>query len=541
MQTKFIFITGGVMSGLGKGITTSSIGRLLISKGFKVSAMKIDPYINIDAGTMRPTEHGEVFVTQDGGEVDQDLGNYERFLHKNLSKEHNLTTGKVYKTIIEKERRGDFLGKTVQIIPHLTDEIQKKIIERGKNEEILLIEIGGTVGDYENIPFLEAARQMRLKLGKDKVIFIHISFIPVPNFLGEAKTKPTQHSVKALQEVGIQPDFIVCRSKKPVDSVRKKKLALFCNIKEKRVISNPDLEIIYELPLVLEEQGFGDMLLKLMNLKPREDKLDYWRKVVEKMKNKGKEVRIGIIGKYLNTGDWQLSDSYVSVREAVKHACAELGVQDNIEWINSEMFEKDKNLMRILDYLDCVIIPGGFGKTGAEGKIKAIQYCREKNKPFLGICYGLQLAVVEYARNVCGLKNANSTEINPRTHYNVIDILSEQKQIIEKGGTMRLGTYPAVLKKGTLVRELYEKFGRMKEGIAQERHRHRYEVNPKYHELLQEKGLVISGVSPNGRLVEFIEIPGHNFFVATQAHPEFTSWPGKPNPLFYGLIKAGIR
>ncbi len=530
-----VFVTGGVMSGLGKGITTSSIARLLACKGFEVSAMKIDPYINVDAGTMRPTEHGEVFVTADGGEIDQDLGNYERFLHKTLSKDHNLTTGKVYKKVIEKERKGDYLGKTVQIIPHLTDEIKKAIMKNAEGNDILLVEIGGTVGDYENVPFLEAARQLKLELGQ-RVVFVHVSFVPVPGFLGEPKTKPTQHSVKFLQQMGIQPDFLVCRSVREVDSVRRQKLALFCNVKPECVINNPDVENIYELPLVFESQGFGDAILDKLGLKPRGNQLYLWQRIVDEFRNASKEIVVGIVGKYVATGEFELKDSYISVNEAVKHACAKLGAKPVIKWINS----LSENITKDLEEVDCVIVPGGFGSSGVKGKLEAIKYCRENKKPFLGLCFGMQLAVVEFARNVCGL-DADSSEINPHAEHKVVDILPEQRGINEKGGTMRLGEFPAVLVKGSLVWKLYEEAGRIADGVVFERHRHRYEVNPEYHDLLESKGMLVSGKSPDGRLAEFIEVKGHPFFVATQAHPEFTSWPGKPNPLFFGLVKAGLE
>ena len=543
MPQKFIFITGGVMSGLGKGITTSSIGRLLISKGYSVTAMKIDPYINIDAGTMRPTEHGEVFVTKDGGEIDQDLGNYERFLNTELTKESNLTTGKVYQRVIEKERKGDYLGKTVQPIPHITNEIKQVIRKNAGNKDILLIEIGGTVGDYENVLFLEAARQMRLDLGKENVLYVHVTFLPKPPSLGEAKTKPTQHSVKELNRMGIQPDFLVCRTTSGgLDEVRKEKLSLFCNLSKEDIIENPDVETIYEVPLLFDKQNLGEKILKKLNLKPKGNALYPWREIVEKMKNAQKKVRIGIVGKYLKTGEGQLIDSYISVNEAIKHAAGALNAKPEIAWISAAEIEENDEKLKELDELDAVIVPGGFGKTGIEGKIKAIKHCRENNIPYLGLCLGLQLAVIEFARNKCGLKEANSTEFNEKTAYPVIDFLPEQKSILKKGGTMRLGEYTAVLKQGTKVYELYSKLGRLEEGgKVKERHRHRYEVNPEYHEILKENELIISGTSPDKKLVEFIEIPSHKFFVATQAHPEFTSKPGKPSPLFYGLIKAAIK
>jgi CTP synthase len=535
-MTNYIFITGGVISGLGKGITTASIGKVLQSKGYRVTAIKIDPYINIDAGTLRPTEHGEVWVTEDGGEIDQDLGHYERFLDTDISKEHNITTGQIYYAVIEKERRGEYLGKTVQPIPHITDEVKRRIrlVAKKTKADFVLVEVGGVVGDYENVLFLEAARQMKLE--GEKIVFIHVTYLPVIKTLGEMKSKPTQHSVKELRALGIQPDFLICRSEEPVDEVRKDKLALFCSVKKEDIISNPNLENVYELPLIFEKQKLGDKILKKLGLKPRASKIDEWKEFVKKMNNAKKVVRIGIVGKYFDIGLYRLPDSYISVIEAVKHASANNNVKPKIEWIDSKEFEKDERKLSILDSLNGIIVPGGFGKTGIEGKILAIKYAREKNIPFLGLCLGLQLAVVEFARNVCGLKNANSTEFDPKTPYPVIDILPEQKKIIKEsryGATMRLGAYPAILKKGSLVWKLYGK----KERIS-ERHRHRYEVNPKFHKILQENGLVFSGISPDKRLIEFIELPNHKYFVATQAHPEFKSRPLKPAPLFDGLIKA---
>ena len=543
MPQKFIFVTGGVMSGLGKGITTSSIGRLLISKGYTVTAMKIDPYINIDAGTMRPTEHGEVFVTKDGGEIDQDLGNYERFLNVELTKESNLTTGKVYKKVIEKERNGDYLGKTVQPIPHITNEIKQTIRKNAGNKDILLIEIGGTVGDYENVLFLEAARQMKLEQGTENIAYVHVTLLPKPPSLGEAKTKPTQHSVKMLNQMGIQPDFLVCRTTNGgLDEPRKEKLSLFCNLPKKNIIDNPDVKTIYEVPLLFDKQNFGEKILEKLNLKPKGNALYPWQVLVEKMKNAKKEVKIGMVGKYLKTGEGQLIDSYISVNEAIKHAAGELNAKAKITWISAKEIEDNPEKIKELKELDAVIVPGGFGKTGIEGKIKAIQYCRENNIPYLGLCLGLQLAVIEYARNKCELKEANSTEFNEKTPYPVIDFLPEQKKILKKGGTMRLGEYTAVLKENTKAHELYSLLNRIEEkNQVKERHRHRYEVNPKYQETLAKNGLIISGTSPDGKLVEFIELPDHKFFMATQAHPEFTSKPGKPNPLFYGLIRAALK
>jgi len=538
MLTHYIFVTGGVLSGLGKGITTASIGKVLQSRGFNVTAIKIDPYINMDAGTLRPTEHGEVWVTDDGGEIDQDLGHYERFLDTNISKEHNITTGQVYQAVIEKERNGEYLGKTVEVIPHIPDEVNKRIknVAKKTSADFVLIEIGGTVGDYQNVLFLEAAREMKLK-GED-VLFIHVGYLPVLSYLGEMKTKPMQHSVKEIRTIGIQPDFIICRSEYPVDEVRKDKIALFCNVKKDDIISNPNLENVYELPLIFEEQKLGEKILKKLNIKTKLSDLKPWEKFIEKSKSVKKVVKIGIVGKYFDIGKYKLPDSYVSVIEAVKHAAWHNDVKPEIEWIDSKIFESDPKKISILKEKDGIIVPGGFGTTGVEGKIAAIKYVRENKIPYLGLCYGMQLAVVEFARNVCRLEKANTTENDSKTPYPVIDFIPEQVKIIREsryGATMRLGAYPAVLKKGSLIRKLYGN------DEVSERHRHRYEVNPKYVDALEKNGLVFSGRSPDGVLMEFMELPKHPFFVGTQGHPEFKSRPMKPSPMFDGLIKACIK
>lgn len=538
---KLIFVMGGVMSGLGKGITTASLGRLLISKGFDVTCIKIDPYLNADAGTMRPTEHGEIFVTEDGGEIDQDLGNYERFLHKTLSKKNNITTGQIYSTVLEKERCGEYLGKTVQIIPHIVEEVKRRILDLAKGHEITLVEVGGTVGDYEIPIYLEAARQLRLKLGAESVLFFFLTYLPTLETLGEPKTKPTQHSARMLMEAGIIPDFIVCRSCEKVDDVRKEKIGLFCNVEKDCVISNPDIGCIYEVPLIFNTQNVGEKMLHKLKLEDRGNLLYAWTRIVEKFKCGGKQLKIGLVGKYVHSGAFTLADSYASVNEAIKHACAELGARPAIQWIDSGLFEKDPQSLKILEDYAGIVVPGGFGTSGAEGKIDAIKYCREKDIPFLGLCLGLQLSVVETARNVCGLAGAHTTEINSETKHPVVDLLPEQKSITAKGATMRLGAYPAVLAEKTKALALYEKFSRVQnENTVTERHRHRYEVNPEYHAQLK-KEICFSGMSPDGRLVEFIELEKHPFFLATQAHPEFTSWPGVPNPLFYGFIEAAME
>ncbi len=532
MQPKYVIITGGVISGLGKGICTASIGKILQSYGFSVTAIKIDPYLNLDAGTMRPTEHGEVWVTKDGGEIDQDLGHYERFLNIDIPSSHNITTGQVYKKVIDNERRGDYLGKTVQLIPHVTNEIKRRIREP-KDTDFVLVEVGGTVGDYENILFMEAIRQMKYE--KEKVVSVHVAYVPVPEHLGEAKTKPTQHSIKELMGMGINPDFIVCRSEKPLDDERRNKITKFCNVKPDNIISDHNIDNIYEVPLLFEQQKFGEKILKNLNLKPRKTDLKEWKNYIENIKKIEKEAKIGIVGKYFDIGTSTLTDSYISVIEAVKHACWNNNLKPNIKWIDSKIFEKNPEKISILSDMDAVIVPGGFGKSGIEGKISAIKYARENDIPYLGLCLGMQLAVIEYARNVCGLKNANSTEFDKETKYPVIALLYEQTEKLREigyGATMRLGAYPAILKEGTLIRKLYGK-----EKVS-ERHRHRYEVNPKYIEILEKNGLVFSGKSPDRILMEFMELPDHKCFLGTQAHPEFTSRFMHPNPLFDGLIKS---
>lgn len=539
VQTKYIFVTGGVSSGIGKGITTASIGKILQSKGFEVAPIKIDPYLNWDAGTLRPTEHGEVWVTGDGGEIDEDLGHYERFLDIEIPKEQNITTGQIYGTVIEKERRGGYLGKTVEAIPHVVDEVYRRISEIGKKRkaDFVIVEIGGTVGEYQNEIYYRAARMMKTK-GED-VIFIHTVYLPVLKHLGEMKTKPAQQSVELLGRYGIQPDFLMCRAEKEIDSPRIKKLETFCYVPQENIISDHDIEPIYELPLLFEKQELGNKILCKFGLEKKESDLREWKEFVEKIKAVEKEVKIGVVGKYFDIGRFTLLDSYVTVLEAIKHAAWNNNRKPVIEWIDSKEFEEDDNKVSVLDSLDGVIVPGGFGASGTEGKITAIKYVRENNIPYLGLCLGLQLAVVEYARNVCGLEGANSTEFDSDTPHPVIDALEEQKKKIANklyGGTMRLGSYPATLKEGSLVWKLYDK-----RSVAHERHRHRYEVNPEYHEILEKNDLIFSGIYTEVNLVEFIELENHLFFVATQAHPEFTSRPLKPNPLFNGLIKACIR
>ncbi|MFW6148721.1 MAG: CTP synthase [Atribacterota bacterium] len=537
-MVNYIIVTGGVVSGLGKGITTASIGKILQLHGYKVTGIKIDPYINCDAGTLRPTEHGEVWVTEDGGEIDQDLGHYERFLDINIPKNHNITTGQVYRSVIEKERKGEYLGKTVQPIPHVTDEIKRRIRNPSQKEkhDFVIVEIGGTVGDYENVLFLEAVRQMKLE--RDKVLYIHVTYVPVLDALGEAKTKPTQHSVKSLREIGIQPDFVVTRSDDPLDDVRREKIAMFCNIQEEDVISNSNVDNIYGVTLLFEEQHLCKKILQKLNLPKNHNNMESWKSFLNRIEKLDKKIEIGIVGKYFDIGSFKLSDSYVSVIEAVKHAAWNNNLSPQIQWINSKVFEKKPDKLSILDKLDGIIVPGGFGLSGIKGKIDTIRYVREHEIPYLGLCLGMQLAVVEYAQNVCNLKDANSREVDKKTKHPVIDFIPEQVNIIQEsryGATMRLGAYPAILKKGSLVRKLYGK------DKIYERHRHRYEVNPEYVNILEEKGLIFSGKSPDGVLMEFMEFPDHPYFVATQAHPEFKSRPMKPSPLFDGFIKAAMK
>ncbi|MBN2603458.1 MAG: CTP synthase [Candidatus Thermoplasmatota archaeon] len=537
-MVNYIIVTGGVVSGLGKGITTASVGKILQLHGYKVTAIKIDPYINCDAGTLRPTEHGEVWVTEDGGEIDQDLGHYERFLDINIPKCHNITTGQVYGAVIEKERNGKYLGKTVQPIPHVTDEIKRRIRKpstEGKFD-FVIVEIGGTVGDYENVLFLEAVRQMKLE--GDKVIYVHVTYVPVLDSLGEAKTKPTQHSVKRLRETGIQPDFIVTRTKEPLDFVRREKIAMFCNIHEEDVISDSDVDNVYKVTLLFEEQNFCKKILNKLNLRKDHNELKKWKMFLKKISNLEQSVKIGIVGKYFDIGTSQLSDSYISVIEAVRHAAWNNNLKSEIRWIDSKTFEKNPRDLALLEGIDGIIVPGGFGLSGIQGKIDTVKYAREHNIPYLGLCLGMQLAVVEFARNVCNIKEANSREIEKKPVEPVIDFIPEQAKIIFEsryGASMRLGSYPAILKKGSVVQMLY---GKTK---VSERHRHRYEVNPDYISILEKNGMVFSGKSPDGILMEFLELPNHPFFVATQSHPEFKSRPMKPAPLFNGLIRAAIK
>jgi CTP synthase len=536
-KTKYIFVVGGVMSGVGKGVAAASIGAILKSRGFNVSAIKIDPYINIDAGTMNPTEHGEVFVLDDGYETDQDMGNYERFLNITLPNDNYMTTGRVYETVIHKERNLEYEGRCVQVVPHIPLEVISRIQKASKKakSDITIIEIGGTVGEYENILFLEAVRMMKLKNPED-VLTVMISYVPIPSKVGEMKTKPTQHAVRTLNGTGIQPDFVVARSETFLDQKRKEKISLFCNLPERYVISAPDVESIYEIPINFERDDLSRLILKKLNLAYKKTDLKKWYDLVDNIKNTKKKVKIGVVGKYFGTGDFVLSDAYISVLEAIKHSAYKHKVKPEIGWINSEVFEREPEKLNDLKNYDGIIIPGGFGSRGVEGKIRAIQFLRENKIPFLGLCYGMQLAVIEFSRNVLGLSNANTTEINRKTKYPVIDIMPEQKKNLEDknyGATMRLGAYPAIIKKGTIAHSAYKK------KVISERHRHRWEVNPNYIKKLTAKGLVFSGISPDRKLMEIVELPKskHPFFLGVQFHPELKSNPFSGHPLFMEFIK----
>jgi len=540
-QRKYIFVVGGVMSGVGKGITTSSIGAILKARGFNVTALKIDPYINMDAGTMNPTEHGEVFVLDDGDETDQDMGNYERFMVITLSRANYMTTGRVYESVIHRERNLEYNGKCVEVVPHIPMEVISRIKKDSQkaNSDITLIEIGGTIGEYQNILFLEAARMMKIKY-PDDVIFVMVSYLPIPSKVGEMKTKPTQYAVRTLNGAGIQPDFIIARSEAFLDAKRKEKLGMFCNIPERYVISAPDIDNIYEVLINFERDDLSRLILKKLGLKYQKTDLNEWYGLVEKIKNAKEKVKIGVVGKYFGTGDFVLSDAYISVLEAIKHAAYHFNLKPEISWINSEVFEKEPQKIEELRQFDGVIIPGGFGSRGIEGKIKAIEFLRKNKIPFFGLCYGMQLAVVEYARNILGLKDANTTEINRNTKNPVIDIMPEQKKNLEDknyGATMRLGAYPAILKRQTIAFSAYKK------DRISERHRHRWEVNPEYIEKLEKAGLILSGASPDKKLMEITELPKsiHPFFLGTQFHPELKSAPLDPHPLFLYFIKASSK
>jgi CTP synthase len=524
-------VTGGVASSLGKGLTASSLGRLLKSRGVRVTMQKLDPYINLDPGTMNPFQHGEVFVTDDGGESDLDLGHYERFVDVSLHRDSNSTTGSIYTSVLGKERRGDYLGHTVQVIPHITDEIKDRIRRLARDDvDVVITEIGGTVGDIEILPFLEAIRQFRKDVGRDNVFYVHVTLVPFIGPSGEQKTKPTQHSVTELRSRGIQPDAIVCRSDRPISTRLKEKISRLCDVPEEGIVSAIDTPNIYEIPLVLHDEGLDAYVCRVLGLHDRQAELESWRGLVRQIERADREVRIGLVGKYVN-----LPDAYLSVVEALKHGGYEHGVRVVVDWIASEDAEGLLAEGRLHD-LDGLVVPGGFGVRGVEGKIAAVTYAREHQVPFLGLCLGMQCAVIEFSRNVCGLAGANSAEFDHATPHPVIDLMDDQREVVDKGGTMRLGAYPAMLRPGTLVRAAYGA------EVVYERHRHRYEVNPRYRGRLEEAGLVCSGTSPDDRLVEFVELPveRHPFFVATQAHPEFKSRPNRPHPLFRDLVGAAL-
>jgi CTP synthase len=538
-RPRFIFVMGGVLSGLGKGIATSSIARLLQSRGFRVTALKIDPYINVDAGTMNPTEHGEVFVTKDGLETDQDIGNYERFLDTELTRDNYMTTGAVYLSVIQRERNLEFRGKQVEVVPHIPQEVIRRIDRAAavNKADITLIEIGGTVGEYQNLLFLEAARMMHLQR-PGMVQFVLVSYLPIPENIGEMKTKPTQYAVRTLNSAGIQPDFILCRSHEPLDKPRKERLSVNCNMQPGDIISAPDVSSVYDVPLIYERDGLAEKILAKFKLRSRRKDLRDWSQFVSSSKRAKKPVTIGIAGKYFLTGSFTLLDSYISVIEAIKHAAWSQGVTPKIEWIDAEEYEHDPKKLEELGHLDGLIVPGGFGSRGIEGKLSAIHYARTHGLPYFGLCYGMQLAVVEFARNVLKLKRANTTEIDPATTAPVIDVMPEQRQKIEEkrfGGSMRLGNYPCRLVPNSVAAAAYG------QRLITERHRHRYEVNNAYRVKLEHAGLAVTGVNPERNLVEIIELPNHPFFVGTQFHPELKSHPLNPHPLFSAFIQASME
>jgi CTP synthase len=530
MKTKFIFVTGGVVSSIGKGLAAASLGALLESRGLRVTHQKLDPYINVDPGTMSPFQHGEVFVTDDGAETDLDLGHYERYTSARLSKKSNFTTGQVYFSVIEKERRGDYLGGTVQVIPHITDEIKSKIIENAKGSDIAIVEIGGTVGDIESLPFLEAIRQFKADRGAANVLYLHVTLVPFIKTADELKTKPTQHSVKELREIGIQPDILICRCEQDLPRDMKAKIALFCNVEEKAVVTSQDAEHIYAVPLALHREGLDEQVVEKLNIWTKAPDLTPWQQVVEKLMNPSRgKVRIAIVGKYVN-----LTESYKSLSEALTHGGIANDCRVHLTYLDSEKIEQE-GIDGLLDDVDGILVPGGFGERGTEGKIKAIEFARTKKIPFFGICLGMQMAVVEYARNVCGLEDAFSSEFKPDCLNPVIHLMEEQKGVSRKGGTMRLGAYPCNLTKGSFAQKAY---GTME---ISERHRHRYEFNNKNRNILVEKGLVLSGIYKEGDLVEIVEIADHPWFVGCQFHPEFKSKPLNPHPLFKAFIAASLN
>lgn len=535
-NTKYIFVTGGVVSSLGKGITAASLGRLLKSRGYRVTIQKFDPYINIDPGTMSPYQHGEVFVTDDGAETDLDLGHYERFIDINLSKNSNTTTGKIYQSVINKERRGDYLGGTVQVIPHITNEIKERVFRVGQqdNADFVITEIGGTVGDIESLPFLEAIRQVKKDVGKNDVLYIHVTLVPYISAAGELKTKPTQHSVKELRSIGISPDIIVCRSEKPISKEMREKMAMFCDVDPDAVIQNLTARSIYEVPMLMEEQGLDTIVLRKLEMEDKPKDMQGWHDMVARiLKKYDKKVTIAVVGKYV-----ALQDAYISITESLRHAAVANEAELDIHWVNAEEIEADDtDMTKVMAGVDGILVPGGFGNRGIEGKIKAIQYAREHKIPFFGICLGMQCAVIEFARHVCGMADANSSEFNPNSTHPVIDLMPEQLDVEDLGGTMRLGLYPCKVYPDTLTSKAYNA------ELIYERHRHRYEFNNAFREEIVGKGLVLGGTLPNGRLVEIIELPEseHPWFLGAQFHPEFKSRPTNPHPLFREFVGAAVK
>lgn len=535
-NTKYIFVTGGVVSSLGKGITAASLGRLLKSRGYRVTIQKFDPYINIDPGTMSPYQHGEVFVTDDGAETDLDLGHYERFIDINLSKNSNTTTGKIYQSVINKERRGDYLGGTVQVIPHITNEIKERVFRVGQqdNADFVITEIGGTVGDIESLPFLEAIRQVKKDVGKNDVLYIHVTLVPYISAAGELKTKPTQHSVKELRSIGISPDIIVCRSEKPISKEMREKMAMFCDVDPDAVIQNLTARSIYEVPMLMEEQGLDTIVLRKLEMEDKPKDMQGWHDMVARiLKKYDKKVTIAVVGKYV-----ALQDAYISITESLRHAAVANEAELDIHWVNAEEIEADDtDMAKVMTGVDGILVPGGFGNRGIEGKIKAIQYAREHKIPFFGICLGMQCAVIEFARHVCGMADANSSEFNPNSTHPVIDLMPEQIDVEDLGGTMRLGLYPCKVYPDTLTSKAYNA------ELIYERHRHRYEFNNAFREEIVGKGLVLGGTLPNGRLVEIVELPEseHPWFLGAQFHPEFKSRPTNPHPLFRDFVGAAVK
>ena len=535
-NTKYIFVTGGVVSSLGKGITAASLGRLLKSRGYRVTIQKFDPYINIDPGTMSPYQHGEVFVTDDGAETDLDLGHYERFIDINLSKNSNTTTGKIYQSVINKERRGDYLGGTVQVIPHITNEIKERVFRVGQqdNADFVITEIGGTVGDIESLPFLEAIRQVKKDVGKNDVLYIHVTLVPYISAAGELKTKPTQHSVKELRSIGISPDIIVCRSEKPISKEMREKMAMFCDVDPDAVIQNLTARSIYEVPMLMEEQGLDTIVLRKLEMEDKPKDMQGWHDMVARiLKKYDKKVTIAVVGKYV-----ALQDAYISITESLRHAAVANEAELDIHWVNAEEIEADDtDMAKVMAGVDGILVPGGFGNRGIEGKIKAIQYAREHKIPFFGICLGMQCAVIEFARHVCGMADANSSEFNPNSAHPVIDLMPEQIDVEDLGGTMRLGLYPCKVYPDTLTSKAYNA------ELIYERHRHRYEFNNAFREKIVGKGLVLGGTLPNGRLVEIVELPEseHPWFLGAQFHPEFKSRPTNPHPLFREFVGAAVK